>query len=81
MKTKQKNLIQNKIQKREESHIYHVLSFQEASIQAKKIIALLYNNNKKSFVIVKGSQNTIFLEEVVKSLLQNSSDIPYLTRQ
>lgn len=81
MKTKQKNLVQNKIQKREESHIYHVLSFQEASIKAKKIITLLYNNNKKSFVIVKGSQNTIFLEEVVKSLLQNSSDIPYLTRQ
>lgn len=33
------------------------------------------------FVLVKGSQNTIFLEEVVKMLLADKKDIKYLVRQ
>ena len=36
---------------------------------------------KNSTILIKGSQNTIFLEELVKSLLQNKSDIKYLCRQ
>jgi UDP-N-acetylmuramoyl-tripeptide--D-alanyl-D-alanine ligase len=35
----------------------------------------------KSTILAKGSQNDIFLEELVKSLLQNSSDINKLCRQ
>lgn len=33
------------------------------------------------FVFIKGSQNTIFLEEVVKILLADKKDIKYLVRQ
>lgn len=36
---------------------------------------------KDSIVLVKGSQNTIFLEEAVKFLLQNQTDVKKLTRQ
>jgi UDP-N-acetylmuramoyl-tripeptide--D-alanyl-D-alanine ligase len=35
----------------------------------------------KSTILVKGSQNTIFLEELVKDLLANSSDVHLLCRQ
>ncbi|MBU4210887.1 hypothetical protein KKC08_03015 [Patescibacteria group bacterium] len=35
----------------------------------------------KSHILVKGSQNTIFLEELVKSLLKNKSDSSKLCRQ
>jgi len=34
-----------------------------------------------STILVKGSQNTIFLEELVKGLLKNQSDISKLCRQ
>lgn len=36
---------------------------------------------KDSIVLVKGSQNTIFLEEAVKFILQNQSDVKNLARQ
>ncbi len=35
----------------------------------------------KSTLLVKGSQNTIYLEELIKSLLQNPSDSAKLCRQ
>ncbi len=38
-------------------------------------------NTKNSIILVKGSQNTIFLEEVVKELLLNPADAQYLCRQ
>lgn len=36
---------------------------------------------ENAIVLVKGSQNTIFLEESIKFLLKNNSDVKYLTRQ
>ncbi|MDP4009546.1 MAG: Mur ligase family protein [Candidatus Shapirobacteria bacterium] len=36
---------------------------------------------KGSTMLVKGSQNTIFLEELIKPLLKNQSDIKHLCRQ
>ena len=39
------------------------------------------NLSQNSIVLVKGSQNTIFLEEAVKLILKNSSDEKNLTRQ
>ncbi|MEI7477835.1 MAG: hypothetical protein WCJ81_04995 [bacterium] len=45
------------------------------------ILAYIEKNDKKQIIICKGSQNTIFIEEVVKSLLQNPKDEAFLTRQ
>jgi UDP-N-acetylmuramoyl-tripeptide--D-alanyl-D-alanine ligase len=42
---------------------------------------LLKNFPKKSTILVKGSQNTIFLEELVKKILNNPSDSEKLCRQ
>jgi hypothetical protein len=42
---------------------------------------LLALSPKPYFIIAKGSQNTIFLEEVVKSLLAHPEDASKLTRQ
>lgn len=39
------------------------------------------NLPQKSTILIKGSQNTIFLEEIVKSLLQNKSDESKICRQ
>lgn len=39
------------------------------------------NSNKKHLILCKGSQNTIFLEEVVKGLLKHSSNTKKLVRQ
>jgi len=36
---------------------------------------------KNAIVLVKGSQNTIYLEEAIKFLLENQSDVKKLTRQ
>lgn len=36
---------------------------------------------KNAIVLVKGSQNTIYLEEAIKFILENQSDVKYLTRQ
>jgi UDP-N-acetylmuramoyl-tripeptide--D-alanyl-D-alanine ligase len=46
-------------------------------------LALAIHNSleTKSLVLIKGSQNTIFLETVVESLLADKSDIKYLCRQ
>jgi len=41
----------------------------------------LEQGKEKRLIIVKGSQNEIFLEESVKILLKNSEDSDKLTRQ
>lgn len=50
-------------------------NYQDASVYLKK------NLPNKSTILVKGSQNTIFLEELVKSILQNPADVSKLCRQ
>ena len=46
-------------------------------------LAIFLKNNLKSkaLILVKGSQNTIFLEEVVEKLLADKSDVKMLCRQ
>lgn len=51
------------------------LNWQSASSYLKKKLP------KNATILVKGSQNTIFLEELVKSILQNPSDASNLCRQ
>ncbi len=41
----------------------------------------LQNSQKKYFIVFKWSQNTIFLEEAVKAVLQNPDDAQHLCRQ
>lgn len=45
------------------------------------ICDFLKKSDEKRIILFKGSQNTIFLEEAVKQVLQEQSDIQYLTRQ
>lgn len=54
-------------------------SWFQTSFEAGKY--LLENMPENSIVLVKGSQNTIFLEEAVKYLLENTHDEKNLTRQ
>lgn len=51
------------------------LNYTDASTYLKQ------NLPNKATILVKGSQNTIFLEELVKSILQNPSDSSLLCRQ
>lgn len=46
-----------------------------------KIDVILRTVSHPFVITLKGSQNTIFLEEVTKHLLQNPSDVQLLTRQ
>lgn len=46
-----------------------------------KIEKKLTQNNSEVFLVFKGSQNTIFLEESVKHFLNSASDKQFLTRQ
>jgi hypothetical protein len=56
-----------------------MLSSREAG---KDISKLLTKKSKKSAIVyVKGSQNTIFLEETIEILLQDRSDHSKLCRQ
>ena len=48
---------------------------------AKEVENLLKSSDDKRIVLLKGSQNTIFLEEATKLLLANKKDEQYLTRQ
>ena len=60
------------------NNIYHYLHFTQVAKKAKEII----NKSKKPFIVtIKGSQNTIFLEEVAKELLAHPSDKNLLIRQ
>lgn len=71
----------NKRGKIKNQSIYHYLHYSEVSKKVTELVKELSQKNKKSFILAKGSQNTIFLEEVVKSLLVNMKDSKYLTRQ
>lgn len=42
---------------------------------------IISHPDKKYFILVKGSQNTIFTEEAVKELLKNPDDALKLVRQ
>lgn len=57
--------------------ISHYLDRQEVVTKAQEIVT----TQSWYFIIAKGSQNTIFLEEVVKSLLAHPEDSSKLTRQ
>ena len=59
-------------------NINHIYSYQCANHAIPDIKAII---KSKSLILVKGSQNTIFLEEIVKSLLANPSDKSLLCRQ
>lgn len=62
--------------------IHHYLDRHDVVVKTQELIT--YNstlNTSPYFIIAKGSQNTIFLEEVVKSLLANPDDRSQLTRQ
>lgn len=47
----------------------------------KEVEKFLKDSDEKWIVLIKGSQNTIFLEEATKALLQDKKDVKYLTRQ
>ena len=52
-----------------------------ASEVGKFVLEYLKKSDEKWIVLLKGSQNTIFLEEAVKMLLKDSSEAQFLTRQ
>lgn len=58
--------------------ITHYLDRHDVITKSQDLLTL---SPKPYFIIVKGSQNTIFLEEVVKSLLAHHEDSLRLTRQ
>ncbi len=58
--------------------ITHYLDRHEVINKSQDLLSL---SPKPYFIIAKGSQNTIFLEEVVKSLLVHPEDASKLTRQ
>ena len=58
--------------------ITHYLDRHDVITKSQDLLSL---SPKPYFIIAKGSQNTIFLEEVVKSLLANPEDVNKLTRQ
>lgn len=58
--------------------ISHYLDRHDVITKSQDLLAL---SPKPYFIIAKGSQNTIFLEEVVKSLLAHPEDSLRLTRQ
>ncbi len=43
--------------------------------------ALLKQSDEKYMLVCKGSQNTIFAEEVIKHVLADPADISFLPRQ
>jgi UDP-N-acetylmuramoyl-tripeptide--D-alanyl-D-alanine ligase len=46
-----------------------------------RVAQTIASDDKKYIILVKWSQNTIFLEEAIKELLQNSDDVDQLCRQ
>jgi DNA repair protein RadC len=59
--------------------ILHFRDFQETATYLQQY--LNDHQHEKYIIVCKGSQNTIFLEEVVKSLLVHPRDTEKLTRQ
>ncbi|HCY20764.1 TPA: hypothetical protein DIC40_02735 [Patescibacteria group bacterium] len=53
----------------------------ETSSILKKMLANKEFEDNAPLLVLKGSQNTIFLEETVKELLKNKDDARFLTRQ
>ena len=47
----------------------------------KRVENFLKTSDEKRIILVKGSQNTIFLEEATKALLEDKKDAENLTRQ
>ncbi|EKE30010.1 MAG: UDP-N-acetylmuramoylalanyl-D-glutamyl-2,6-diaminopimelate-D-alanyl-D-alanyl ligase [uncultured bacterium (gcode 4)] len=60
---------------------HNVYWFNSSRVAWEKIHELILNSEKKSVVYVKGSQNTIFLEEWIKKFLFNLQDASKLCRQ
>lgn len=61
--------------------MYRFSNCLETSSILKKMLANKEFENTPPLLVFKGSQNTIFLEETVKKLLENKDDAKYLTRQ
>lgn len=59
----------------------NVYEFMNSAAAGHEILAQLKKQKEEIILIFKWSQNTIFLEEAVKIMLENSSDQKYLTRQ
>ncbi|MFA5747847.1 MAG: Mur ligase family protein [Candidatus Absconditabacterales bacterium] len=58
-----------------------IYKFHKSTDAGEVIAKMLKDNPDEILLICKGSQNTIFLEEGIKKLLNNSEDEKYLTRQ
>lgn len=61
--------------------IHHYLDRHDVATKSQEILTTNTKHLTPYFIIAKGSQNTIFLEEVVKSLLAHDEDASKLTRQ
>ncbi len=59
----------------------HLETFLDYHSLSENLLTFLKNSDEKWLIVCKGSQNTIFMEEVVKALLKNPADQQYLTRQ
>lgn len=59
----------------------HIYTFTTAKEASKYIKEMLYKVEDEIILIGKGSQNTIFLEEAIKDLLEDPKDAQNLTRQ
>ena len=81
MKSAYDKLIESNVIARDEA-IYHFLDRHDVATKSQEILRTKNQElGTKFFIIAKGSQNTIFLEEVVKSLLAHPEDSSKLTRQ
>ncbi|AHB40995.1 UDP-N-acetylmuramoyl-tripeptide-D-alanyl-D-alanine ligase [candidate division SR1 bacterium RAAC1_SR1_1] len=65
----------------EPSKMYRFSNCLETSSILKKMLANKEFEDNAPLLVLKGSQNTIFLEETVKELLKNKDDARFLTRQ
>ncbi len=65
----------------EPSKMYRFSNCLETASILKKMLANKEFEDNAPLLVFKGSQNTIFLEETVKELLENKDDAKFLTRQ
>lgn len=61
--------------------MYRFSNCLETASILRKMLANKEFENNAPLLVFKGSQNTIFLEETVKELLENKDDAKFLTRQ
>jgi UDP-N-acetylmuramoyl-tripeptide--D-alanyl-D-alanine ligase len=59
----------------------HVLYSADSRKLWQRVAQTIANEDKKYIILVKWSQNTIYLEEAIKELLQNSDNVDQLCRQ